>query len=141
MHSIRIVICKRCRPLARTMPHSSCRPVPRSMPRKGSTLGVSGPSSLGLYRSSSELGIAQCTMLIHSADWHGSHGTRPDACKAGSAKSVGNVRVQLFVATEVVLRPETTCGRQPLLPHEESLRQLLKLKSLALSSLQCTIAR
>jgi hypothetical protein len=56
-----------------------------------------------------------------------------------SAKTIGNVRVQLSLATEVVLRLEVVRDCQPLAPHEESLRQFLKLKSLRLASLQCTI--
>jgi hypothetical protein len=42
---------------------------------------------------------------------------------------------------EVVFRLEMAMDRQPLVAHEESLQKKLKLKALALSSLQRTIAR
>jgi hypothetical protein len=42
---------------------------------------------------------------------------------------------------EVMFRLEMAMDRQPLVAHEESLQKKLKLKALALSSLQRTIAR
>jgi hypothetical protein len=45
------------------------------------------------------------------------------------------------MAQEVVIRLECARDRRNLAPHEEELRQGLKLKSLGLASLQRTIAR
>jgi hypothetical protein len=59
--------------------------------------------------------------------------------KSWSDRFVGNVHSQLEIAREVVLQLEMARGRRTLASHEESLRQWLKLKSLALSSLQRTI--
>jgi hypothetical protein len=58
-----------------------------------------------------------------------------------STKIIGNVWVQLSLASEVVHRLEITHDRRPLAPQEDALRQFLKLKSLGLASLQHTIAR
>jgi hypothetical protein len=60
--------------------------------------------------------------------------------KSWNDRFVGNVRLQLEIAKEVVARLEMARDRRFLVAHEESLRQRLKLKSLALSSLQHTIA-
>jgi hypothetical protein len=54
---------------------------------------------------------------------------------------VGNIQLQLAIAKEVVYRLEMARDRRPLAAHEESLCKKLKLRSLALSSLQCTIVR
>jgi hypothetical protein len=69
--------------------------------------------------------------LLHNTAW---------CLQSWSAKTIGNVRVQLSLASEVVHRLEIARDRQPLAPHEEALRQFLKLKSLGLASLQRTIA-
>jgi hypothetical protein len=58
-----------------------------------------------------------------------------------SDRSVDNVQLQLAIAKEVVCRLEMVRDRQPLAAHVESLHKKLKLMSLALSSLQCTITR
>jgi hypothetical protein len=49
---------------------------------------------------------------------------------------VGNIRLQLEVAREVVYRLEMAGDRRALATHEESLRKLLNCKSLGLASLQ-----
>jgi hypothetical protein len=54
--------------------------------------------------------------------------------------SIGNIRMQLEIAKEVVLHLEVARDHRQLHAHEEYLRHQAKLKSLALSSLQCTIA-
>jgi hypothetical protein len=59
--------------------------------------------------------------------------------KSWSDKHIGNVRMQLEVAKEVVHRLEMARDRRTLAAHEESLRQRLKLKSLSPSSLQRSI--
>jgi hypothetical protein len=61
--------------------------------------------------------------------------------KSWNDRFVRNVRLQLEIAKEVVARLEMARDRRFLAAHEESLHQRLKLKSLALSSLQHTIAR
>jgi hypothetical protein len=63
---------------------------------------------------------------------------RNSACflKSWSDRYVGNVRSQLEITKEVVLQLEMARNRHTLAFHEESLHQRLKLKSLALSSLQ-----
>jgi hypothetical protein len=61
--------------------------------------------------------------------------------KSWSNHCIGNIRTQLEVAKEVVHRLEMAHDRWPLVLHEESLRQQLKLKTLGLSSLQRTVAR
>jgi hypothetical protein len=58
-----------------------------------------------------------------------------------SDRFIRNARLQLVMAQEVVLRLEYARGRRQLAPHEEALRHSLKLRSLALASLQRTIAR
>jgi hypothetical protein len=55
--------------------------------------------------------------------------------------SIGNIHMQLDIAKEVVLHLEVVRDHRQLHAHEEYLRQQAKLKSLAVSSLQCTIAR
>jgi hypothetical protein len=54
---------------------------------------------------------------------------------------VGNVRLKHEIAREVVARLEVAGDLHPLAEQEDSLMWCLKLKTLALSSLQCTIAR
>jgi hypothetical protein len=54
---------------------------------------------------------------------------------------ISNIRLQVAMAHEVVLRLECARDRWNLALHEEELRQGLKLKSLGLASLQRTIAR
>jgi hypothetical protein len=49
--------------------------------------------------------------------------------------------MQLEVAKEVVYRMEMAQDRRVLATHEADLRRFLKLKALALSSLQRTLAR
>jgi hypothetical protein len=61
--------------------------------------------------------------------------------KSWSDSCVGNIRIELEVAKEIVLCLEMACDRRVLSSHEELLRQEFKLKSLGLSSLQRTIAR
>lgn len=58
-----------------------------------------------------------------------------------SSRFVGSVRMQLEIAKEVVHRLEAARDRRPLAMHEEELRKQLKLKTLGLLSLQCSIAR
>jgi hypothetical protein len=48
---------------------------------------------------------------------------------------VGNIRLQLVVAMEVLHPLEAVCDTKSLAVHEESLRQWVKLKTLGLSSL------
>jgi hypothetical protein len=61
--------------------------------------------------------------------------------KSWSDRFVGNVRLKHEIAREVVARLEVAGDLRPLAEQEDSLRWRLKLKTLALSSLQCTIAR
>jgi hypothetical protein len=61
--------------------------------------------------------------------------------KSWSDRVVGNVRLQIELAKEVAHRLEVARDRRQLATHEEGLRKFLKLKSLALASLQRTIAR
>jgi hypothetical protein len=61
--------------------------------------------------------------------------------KSWSDRFLGNVRLQLALANEVVSRLEAARGRRALAMHEECLCKELKLKALELSSLQRTIAR
>jgi hypothetical protein len=60
--------------------------------------------------------------------------------KSWNDRFFGNVRLQLEIAREVVTRLEMARECLSLVVHVESLRQHLKLKTLALSSLQRTIA-
>jgi hypothetical protein len=53
---------------------------------------------------------------------------------------VGNIRMQLAMAKEVVGRLEEVGDCQPLSSHEEALCKELKLKAMGLSLLQRTIA-
>jgi hypothetical protein len=59
--------------------------------------------------------------------------------KSWSDHFIGNVRVQLEVTKEIIHCLEMSRDRRILADHEESLRQLLKMKSLGLSSLRRTI--
>jgi hypothetical protein len=54
---------------------------------------------------------------------------------------IGNIRVQLKVAKEVVAKLEATHDHRQLAEHKEVLRCEMKLKTLNLSLLQRTIAR
>lgn len=58
-----------------------------------------------------------------------------------SHRFVGNVRLQLEIAKEVVHRLEMARDHCNLASHEEELRRKLKLKALGLISLQRSIAR
>jgi hypothetical protein len=57
-----------------------------------------------------------------------------------SDRTIGNIRLQLEVAKEVLFCLEQARDLRPLAPHE-ALRQLVKLKSLVLTSLQRSMAR
>jgi hypothetical protein len=61
--------------------------------------------------------------------------------RSWSDRFIGNVRLQLVIAQEVVLRLEQARESRPLTSHEETLRCRMKLKSLGLASLQRTIGR
>jgi hypothetical protein len=61
--------------------------------------------------------------------------------KSWSDMFLGNVRMQLEIAKEMVHRLEMVRDRRTLTPHEEELRKLLKGNALGLASLQRTIAR
>jgi hypothetical protein len=78
------------------------------------------------------------TSLFARLDWLLRNTAR--ALQSWSAYYVGLVRMQLEMAKEVVLRLESAHDRSALAAYEEDLRQLLKLKSLPLASLQWTIA-
>jgi predicted transcriptional regulator len=54
---------------------------------------------------------------------------------------IGNIRLQLMLAREVLHLLEVAEDSRPLVPHEESLRQFVKLESLRLASLERTLAR
>jgi hypothetical protein len=61
--------------------------------------------------------------------------------KSWSDRIIGNVRLQLEITKEVLHQLKKARDWRVLAPYEESLRQLVKLKSLSLTSLQCSIAR
>jgi hypothetical protein len=61
--------------------------------------------------------------------------------KSWSDRFIGNIRIQLEIAKEVVHRLEIARGRRWLTPYEEARRQHSKLKALRLSSLQSKIAK
>jgi hypothetical protein len=61
--------------------------------------------------------------------------------RSWSGRFIGNIRMQLELAKEVVLRLEIARDRCVLSGLEESLRQELKLKSLGLASLRHTITQ
>jgi hypothetical protein len=61
--------------------------------------------------------------------------------KSWSDRFLGNVRMQLEIAKEVVHRLEMVHDHRTLAPHEEELRKLLKGKALGLALLQRSIAR
>jgi hypothetical protein len=65
----------------------------------------------------------------------------PRMLKSWSDRLISNICVQLEMAKEVVSRLEVARDSCPLVVHEEALRCEMKLKSLGLSSLQCSIAR
>jgi hypothetical protein len=54
---------------------------------------------------------------------------------------IGNIRVQLKVAKEVMAKLEAARDHRQLAEHEEDLRCEMKLKTWGLSSLERTIAR
>jgi hypothetical protein len=58
-----------------------------------------------------------------------------------SDRCIGNVKMQLEIAKEVVLKLESIRDGRQLASYDEELRQCFKLRSLVLSSLQCTMAR
>jgi hypothetical protein len=61
--------------------------------------------------------------------------------KSWSDCMIGNIRLQLAVAREVLLRLESAGDQRQLAAHETVLHRELKLKTLVLSSLRRTIAR
>lgn len=63
------------------------------------------------------------------------------ALKRWSAKHVGSVRLQLAIAKEIVFRFDQAQDFRQLAPHERSLRNKMKYKSLGLASLLRTIMR
>jgi hypothetical protein len=75
----------------------------------------------------------------HRLDWLFHNTAR--ALKTYSDHHISNIRMQLEVAKEVVYRMEMAQDRRVLATHEADLRRFLKLKALALSSLQRTLAR
>jgi hypothetical protein len=58
-----------------------------------------------------------------------------------SSKFVGNVKMQILMATELILRFDIAMESRSLSPHERALRRMLKKKLLGLASLERTIAR
>jgi hypothetical protein len=60
--------------------------------------------------------------------------------KSWTDRLIGNIRIQLALAREVIERLESAGDRRPLAAHEATLCSELKLKMLGLSSLQRTIA-
>ena len=63
------------------------------------------------------------------------------ALKSWSAKHVGNVRLQLAIAKEIVFRFDCAQENRTLAPHEVALRHKAKLNCLGLASLQRSIIR
>jgi hypothetical protein len=63
------------------------------------------------------------------------------ALQRWSGRFVGSIHLQLSIAKEVVYRLELAQDRRLLSPAEQALRKKLKLKALALASLQHTIVR
>jgi hypothetical protein len=61
--------------------------------------------------------------------------------KSWSDHTIGNIRGQLEVAKEMLFRFKQARDFMSLAPHEDELRKLAKLKTLALASLQRSIAR
>jgi hypothetical protein len=57
-----------------------------------------------------------------------------------SSKAVGNIRLRIQIAMEVIFRLEVAQDSRSLSPKEISLRRFLKLRYLGLTSLQRTIA-
>jgi hypothetical protein len=58
-----------------------------------------------------------------------------------SSKFIGNVKMQILLATEVILRLDVTMDSRLLTAEERALRRLLKRKLLGLASLERTLAR
>jgi exonuclease III len=56
-------------------------------------------------------------------------------------RKIDNIRMQLAVAKEVLQQIQVAWDFRPLAPHEENLRQFVKLKTLGLASLQRILAR
>ena len=63
------------------------------------------------------------------------------ALKKWSDRWVGNIKMQIAIAPEVIIRLDTTMDTRDLSPQERELRKILKRKLLGLSSLERTIAR
>lgn len=63
------------------------------------------------------------------------------ALKRWSAKHVGSVRLQLAIAKEIVYRFDQAQDFRSLAPHEQSLRNKMKIRCLGLASLLRTIMR
>lgn len=61
--------------------------------------------------------------------------------QAWSSKWIGNVRLQIAIALEIILRLDVAMDTRPLSVAEIDLRRTLKRKLLGLSSLERTIAR
>jgi hypothetical protein len=76
---------------------------------------------------------------FHHLDWLLRNTAR--VLRSWSDCFISNIRLQVAMAQEVVICLECARDRRNLAPHEEELRQGLKLKSLGLASLQRTIAR
>jgi hypothetical protein len=80
-----------------------------------------------------------CEMTVHT--WHCLlQSASPFKLQSWSDKVVGNIRLQLAVAKEVLLRLEAAQHTRTLGEHEESLRRWIKLKTVGLASLQRSIA-
>jgi hypothetical protein len=58
-----------------------------------------------------------------------------------SSKFIGNIKMQILLATEVILRLDIAMDSRLLSPEEHTLRFLLKKKLLGLASLERTLAR
>jgi hypothetical protein len=58
-----------------------------------------------------------------------------------SSKFIGNIKMQILLATEVILRLDVAMDSRLLSPEERALRRLLKKKLLGLASLERTLAR
>jgi hypothetical protein len=61
--------------------------------------------------------------------------------KSWSHSTIGSDRMQLEIGKELLHQLEMARDQRVLAPHEESLRQLVKLKSLGLMSHRSSIAR
>jgi hypothetical protein len=72
-------------------------------------------------------------------DWCPRNTTR--VLKSWSARNISRIHLQLEISKELLHRLEIAMDSRPLAQHEEDLHRFVKLKSLALSSLQRTVAR